>query len=217
MTMMKIGRLIKMLSLSACILTVTGCAVGNKHQYAGVTPSLTLESAYSTAVAVQDRRPYIIDHDKDEDFVGLQRGGFGNPFDVTTKSGNPLATDIRNAIITALKKRDIYATPVDIKPTAPEVDAKKALVSAGADRALFLRMDEWKADTYTNTALHYDMHLSVLDRQGSLLAESAQEGEDDLGGSAWNPPAHAESAVPVAFKHILENLLNDPKVMAALR
>ena len=212
-----VARLIKALSLSVCILTVAGCAVGNKHQYAGVTPSLTLESAHSTAVAVQDHRPYIIDHDKDEDFVGLQRGGFGNPFDVTTKSGKPLATDIRNVIISALKKLDINATPVDIKPTMPEANAKQALLAAGTDRALFLRMDEWKADTYANTALHYDMHLSVLDRQGGLLAESSQVGEDNLGGSAWNPPAHAESAVPVAFKRILENLLNDPKIVNALR
>lgn len=70
--------------------------MGNKHQYIGSDPELLVTTTYATAVAVQDRRPYVLDGDKDADFVGIQRGGFGNPFDVITTSGRPLARHVRD-------------------------------------------------------------------------------------------------------------------------
>jgi hypothetical protein len=83
------------------LLGLSGCAVGNQHQYAGVAPDLTLKATHSVAVVVVDRRPYVVSGDKDPDFVGLQRGGFGNPFDVTTASGKALASDIADDVTAA--------------------------------------------------------------------------------------------------------------------
>ncbi|MGH8534209.1 MAG: hypothetical protein ACREV1_16215 [Gammaproteobacteria bacterium] len=67
-------------------LVLVGCAFGRKQDYLQAHPVLELTHKARLAVGVQDRRPYILDHDKDEDFVGLQRGGYGNPFDVGTQS-----------------------------------------------------------------------------------------------------------------------------------
>ena len=77
-------------------LTVSACAIGNQHQYAGVAPNVTAQTNLPLAIGVQDRRLYILDGTKTEDFVGVQRGGFGNPFDVTTATDGPLAADIRD-------------------------------------------------------------------------------------------------------------------------
>jgi hypothetical protein len=147
----------------------------------------------------------------------VQRGGFGNPFDVTTESGKALATDMRDTIVAALKKRDIAATPVDVSAKASDAEAKQLLLAVSADRSLLLRLMEWKADTYQNTALIYDVRLSVFDGTGALIAENSVRSRDDLGGSFMNPPAHAKTAVPAAFRRILESLLNAPAVLAAMR
>jgi hypothetical protein len=204
------------LAVSLILALSTGCAVGNKHQYAGVAPNLTVETSRTTAVAVQDRRPYVLDGDKDPKFVGIQRGGFGNPFDVTTESGRPLANDMCQAIVAALKKRNVAATPVDVLPKATDDEAKQVLLTASADRQILIRLIEWKSDTYQNTALIYDVRLSVFDAGGKLLVENARQGRDDLGGG-FIAPSHAKEAVPEAFRRIFEELLNEPKVLAALQ
>ena len=66
-----------------------------------------------------------------------------------------------------------------------------------------------------NTALIYAVTLRVLDMDGRVLAEKNLIGRDNLGSSFWNPPAHAKTAIPAAFKAKLEALLNSPDVLAA--
>jgi hypothetical protein len=145
------------------LIASSGCAVGNKHQYADATPNLQIENGHATAVSVQDRRPYVLDGDKDPDFVGVQRGGFGNPFDVTTASGKPLAADMSEAVVAALKKKNLTAVAVSVAPDATDAAIKEIIVSAPAERLLNIKLLEWKSDTYQNTALIYHVELSVLD------------------------------------------------------
>jgi hypothetical protein len=91
------------------------------------------------------------------------------------------------------------------------------LTALETERALLLTLHEWKSDTYMNVGLTYDVTLAVLERAGIVLAERRLSGRDNLGGSFWNPPAHARDAVPRAFKAKIEELLNDAAVVAALR
>ena len=197
-------------------LLVSGCAIGNQHQYAGVVPNVSAQTARSLAVAVQDRRPYIVDGSKTEDFVGVQRGGFGNPFDVTTATDGPLATDIRDSVAAAFRNKGAQVTPVALKPTLRAAEVAQALTQTGRDRALLITLSEWKSDTFMNTALVYDVTARVLDGNGRTLADSRISGRDDLSGSL-DSPGHAKTAVPIAFRSKFEQLLNDPKVATALR
>ncbi len=71
-----------------------GCAVGNTYEYRLPRLPLSVQGNSAIGLAVTDQRPYILDGDKDPNFVGLQRGGYGNPFDVTTASGRPMAEDM---------------------------------------------------------------------------------------------------------------------------
>jgi len=209
---LKFGRIVIALLLLG---SLGGCAVGNHQQYNGVVPALTVTGQKSVAVAVVDNRPYVVDGDKDPDFVGLQRGGFGNPFDVGTDSRKPLAMDLTDNIVTALKQRGLAAEPVLVKPGTPVASVVTA--AAGKERALVLELREWKSDTYTNTALIYDVELKVCDGAGKPLATASKQGDDDLGGNLMDPPGHAKDAVPPAIKAILESLLNAPQIVKALQ
>jgi hypothetical protein len=205
------------LRLCLLLLGLGGCAIGNQHQYAGVAPDLTLKATHTVSVLVVDSRPYVVNGAKDPDFVGLQRGGFGNPFDVTTASRKALASDIADDIVAALQKRNIQSAAVAVKPGTPAKEALKAAAGAGKDRGLVVDLREWKSDTYTNTALTFDVQATVCDASGDPLATVARQGDEDLGGSLMNPPGHAKDAVPPAFKKTMESLLNAPEIIAALQ
>tara|TARA_A100001037_G_C14924371_1_gene533143 strand:+ start:189 stop:476 length:288 start_codon:yes stop_codon:yes gene_type:complete len=73
--------------LAICILS-GGCAVGVQHSYSAADTKfdITADSRVTVAVAMHDRRPYIVSGDKAGNFVGLQRAGFGTPCDLTTES-----------------------------------------------------------------------------------------------------------------------------------
>jgi hypothetical protein len=197
-------------------LAASGCAVGNKHNYT-MAPDLAVQGSRSVAVAAQDARPYVVSAEKTPNFVGLQRGGFGNPFDVTTESGRPLAEDFAAAIAASLSRRGYKATTVAVAPSTGGADARSLAAQAGAERVALVSIHEWKSDTYQNTALLYEVVLRVFDANGTELANNRVTGRDNLGGSAWNPPDHARGAVPVAYRRKLEELFAAPAVRDSLR
>ena len=61
-----------------------------------------------------------------------------------------------------------------------------------------------------NVALYYYALLEVGDPTGTVLATVQIEGKDNLGGSAWNPPAVAKAGAPRALKEKLERLPYEP-------
>src|SRR3546814_17022357 len=109
-----------------------GCAVGNTHRYDLGDAQFQVNSSKSIAVAVVDVRPYVLDGDKAPDFSGLMRGGFGNPFDVTTDSGQPLSADFTASIVAALQRDGNAAVAVPIAPNTGEADARHPLLASGA-------------------------------------------------------------------------------------
>lgn len=197
------------------VAIAAGCAIGNKHGYAG-TADFGVQGARAVAVATQDLRPYVVAKEKTPDFVGLQRGGFGNPFDITTESGKALAEDFSATIARSLERKGFKSTVVVVAGQA-DADPRALVQRAGAERLAMVTIREWKTDTYQNTGLYYDLTLRVFDSAGAELASNTVNGSDDLGGSFMNPPAHAKSAVPVAFQKKLEQLFATESVSASLR
>lgn len=195
---------------------LNGCAVGNKHTYHDVILDIEGSGSETLAVSTIDLRVYVKNGDKTPDFVGLQRGGFGNPFDVTTASGKSLAEDINNTLETSLNKQGFNVIPVIASNTDTITNVITKMTGSGANRMLLLILNEWKSDTYNNTALIYNVTLRVMNDAGNKLVEKSIAGRDDLGGDLINPPSHAKKAVPAAFKQKLEALINDEKVLAAL-
>ena len=190
----------------------SGCAVGNKYNYSNVMADIATPGNSSVSVATHDQREYVVSGAKAPQFIGLQRGGFGNPFNVSTQSNRPLADDITDNITASLSQKGFKAMPVAVSfSDKPEAVLEKAK-AANADRIVLLTLNEWKSDTYANVALQFNVTMSVYDKDGKKLAGKTIEGRDNLGGSSWNPPAHARKALPAALKEKLEQLLNSPEI-----
>ena len=198
------------------LLSLAGCAVGNRYAYNDVVADIHASGSKTVGVAVHDQRPYVRDGTKDPDFVGLQRGGYGNPFDVTTASEQPLAGDMTQTLVSSLAKKGYNAVAVEVTKTDNGDAAWRKLIATNADLLILLTLNEWKSDTYMTTTLYYYVTMRMRDQDGKDLAEQKLKGKDNLGGDAWDPPSHAREAVPQAFKAKVEELLNNTDVAAAL-
>ena len=172
----------------------------------GVAPSGTV------AVAVHDIRPYITSRQKEESFAGQQRGGYGNPFDLKTPNNVPLATEMRDSLVKALKARGASATPVNASPFEQANAVRSRLQEAKARRAVLVVLREWKTDTMMRTDFLYDTTVHVFDEAGRELASNTLRGTDALGYSQ----AGGET-ITKATAAKLDALFADPRVAGALR
>jgi hypothetical protein len=86
-----------------------------------------------------------------------------------------------------------------------------------ADRSLLFVIKKWESDTYMNIGLDCEIELTVFNAEMEKLASATVAEYKDLPGSAWDPPSAARKEVPLAFKKVLEALLNDPKILLAIQ
>ncbi|HEY7322582.1 MAG TPA: hypothetical protein VIE89_33880 [Candidatus Binatia bacterium] len=207
------------MKLISLILTLAGfllngCAVGQKFDYAASIINVdSLTPAHSAAVAVLDQRVYIRNGDKKESFVGLSRGGYGNPFDVRTASGLPLASEMATAVVAALRTKGIQAEALTVRPTDGSSQARQALIQAGLDRALLFTLTEWKTDTMMRTGLSYDVTLEVFDRTGKRVARKQLFGKEVSGASILS----AEKDAQKWFASKVAELFQDDAIAGSLR
>jgi hypothetical protein len=207
----------KIAGIVAIAFALTGCAVGNQHVYTAEIPQFSVSGARSVAVGTEDARPYVVSKAKAPGFVGLSRGGFGNPFDVSTASGEPLANDFSATIARSLQQKGFKSTVVNVGELGSKPDARALVSRASADRLALITINEWKSDTFMQTALAYEVTLRVYDAEGKQLATNRIVGKDNLGGDAINPPGHAKTAVPPAYRRKLEQLFDSEAVIDSLR
>lgn len=200
----------------ALMSSAAGCAINNQYAYDQARPGLVAAGTQSVAVATVDRRPYVINGDKAPDFVGLQRGGYGNPFDVTTTSGKALADDLTTSVAGSLDTQGYDVQTVSTSAGATDDDTIEALKGTGAAKLVFLTLNELKSDTMVNVRYLYDLTLQVRDGNGDLLAETTAKGDEKLGGSVINPVKVANEKVPEAARTTLESLFNSPAIVKAL-
>jgi hypothetical protein len=204
------------LLLVAAALILAACAVGRTASYADAAVNIQGATVSNVALAlgVQDRRPYVVSGNKPEKFVGLQRGGFGNPFDVNTSSGSAVASDLRDSIARGLKAKGYNVTAVSLAPADSNDAVKRKLADARGKRSALVVINELKSDSYMNSSVAYNMTLTVLDERGNAVATHSVRGEDNVSGSGMIAD---EGKITQHVGRKLEELFSDPKVIAALR
>ena len=201
-------------AIVAVSVVLGGCAFGRTYSYSDASVNIpnAASGSGSVALAVQDRRPYVLSGNKPEKFVGLMRGGFGNPFDVNTQSGGPLSTEIRDSLARSLKAKGYNVTAVNVDPRESSTDARRRLAGS-ASKAVLVTLNEWKSDTMMNTAIHYDASIAVLGPKGEELATNSVKGLDNIGNAGISPG----ETIAAALGRKLESLFDNEKVVAALR
>lgn len=196
-----------------------GCAVGNKYNFSDVKADLQVESpkVKHIAVATSDQRKVVISGECAPTYVGMQRAGFGNPWRVNTESGLPLADDVTKAVTESLSKKGYNSLPVYVKYTDDQSKILELLKERKTERTLLLIIKKWESDTFMNIGLDYEIELTIYNEELIKLASASIAENKSLPGSFWDPPTAARREVPIAFKKVLETLLNDSKVLLAIQ
>ncbi|MDK9707200.1 MAG: SHOCT domain-containing protein [Desulforhopalus sp.] len=211
---MKCNLVRSVLALALLTFCIQGCA--NQFSYSNTNVSFAATGSGKLAIATHDQRPYIVSGKKSPDFIGLVRGGYGNPFDVTTASGKSLSEEITGALAASFQKSGFTTVPVAISHSENDKAIKDKILAAKSDKAVLFVVKEWKSDTLVNTALLFDLSLQVLDGSANIIVERQIGGNDDLGGSTFNVYKHSHTAVPKAFQAKLEEIINSPEIQMAL-
>jgi hypothetical protein len=118
-------------------------------------------------VEVEDRRPFVVDGDKDPYYIGHYRGGFGNPWDVTTASDRALAEIMQEDLVQELAALGFPGG------------------AASPDRSLLIEIRDFKFDSYVNGEFWYELEVTVFDENKNQLASSSLKDDAVIDGSAW--------------------------------
>lgn len=201
---------VTILIVSASLLT--GCAVGNKYDIRQARAVAPVGSS-TVAVGGVDEREYLKRGEIEPEYVGMTRGGYGNPFRVKTATKHPFAEEAAGVVAASLGSR--VRGPVRSYSSADA--ALHALRSGGAQRLVLLRVKAWESDTLINTSIDVDLVLEVYNAGGKLLASSSDKAYRDLGGNIASPPMHARKVVLAELGRSLTRLMEQPSVANALK
>jgi hypothetical protein len=193
-----------------------GCAFGKHLAYDQTVPRVVQGAPMSLALAVEDERPSVLMGGR-PDFVGVSRGGFGNPFDVTTASGQALARDFAASIRAGLEAAGYRVIPVTVSNGTRPDQVARLLGHAGAERLLAIKIVAWKSDTLVHTSVDFELRARAFGAAGQPLGSAAVvSGREVLGGDFISPFGHAEAVVPRLYRAKLEQLLNHPGIVRGL-
>lgn len=192
-------------------------AFGNKHPYNEVSIGCKINSSKSIAIAVHDQRSYVMDSGKTPDYCGNMRSGVGIPYDIHTKSGIPVAAEMENIICNAMIKNGNTVQKVATSHAQKTEQVIENLKITNADRLIYIKMLEWKTDTYMKADLYCLMQLFAYNSTGELIAETTvKASREAFGGSFWNPKKAARKGALKALKLKLEALINDDTIIKTL-
>lgn len=198
------------------ILFAIGCG-SRTIKYNATLNDLKCASARSVAIAVLDERPYVLKNQKDPNYVGLMRGGYGNPFDMWTESGAPLADDMLSTVSDSLSARGFTVTPVKTT-TADSINTViSRLKDTHAERLLLIDMKEWYSDylpeafAAERSTLFVNLEITVLDRNQKKLAKNNWQEVLNL------PSGWPYDTIPDIYQNKISKLIDDARICGALK
>lgn len=204
----------KWLLMASAAASLAGCySVGYDAKV--VVPE---KGTIKIAVATVDERPYVLNHRNPPDYVGIIRGGFGNPFNRHTDDGKPLADDFDETMVKSLVDNGFAALAVATPPAADADQAMALLKQSGALRLVLLELRDWQSDTFINPTMNLDYTFHVYDASGRELASITEHKDQDIkGGSFFNPVGRSDDLIVAFYQDEIDSWFSDPKVEAALR
>ena len=217
--------MLRAISAAFVALLLNACAFGNSSDYQSAKPALQVTTTKEIALGTHDQRPEVLSGNRSLTFTGNMRSQADVPWGVHTKSGRPLADDFSTAIASGLVEKNIQVTVVSIPAKDSREQAIKALLDQGKPRALLVSIDEWETDQHVNMSVKFAIRADVFDSSGAELAtnDGVAYGlvRDPMKSEGYFTIKHpatvgAEKASTIA-QQVLQRLLNDPKIVAALQ
>jgi len=191
---------------------VSGCAFGNRTDYRGVSNfPFNYNGETHIFIVAHDERPYVLNRDKKPQFVGLSKSIYGIPYNVSTGSNRPLASDFGEMITNTMKNYKINATQIELpfdKNTSSIFSSENLPPES---KVMIFQIKEWKTEAHFRVGIHYNIELATYNNSGNKLADTSINGFDYFN---QNNPKRANLAV--AYADIVGGLINNPDIISSL-
>ena len=208
-------RTIRNCGLLVAAAVLTACSYAMPYEGTVALPEV---GNMKLAVATVDERPYVLNGKNPPEYVGIIRGGFGNPFNRDTDDGKPLADDVSSSIVQSLAAKGYQVIVVSTPPASNPDAALRSLQQSGAHRLILLELRDWQSDTMINPTVNYDVTLHVYDSSGRVLASVSDAKNQDLkGGNFFNTVGSSKDLVYQFYEHKIVEWFSNPQVEAALQ
>ncbi len=153
-------------------------------------------------LVVTDLRPYVTHARKFPFYLGIVRGGYGNPIDVFNKQKRSLAEQMKGDL-----RQELLSLGM--------VEASGAAVPQ-----LSVRIHDWNFDSAVSSRFWYDVEVSVTTPDGKLLANNRAEDTkilDNTNVFTGGIPA-MQKAMPAFYAELIHKLIrDDPAILTALQ
>lgn len=153
------------------LLSLAACSNGRKIDYSQAYPEVPQTFAKSVEVQVIDDRPYVLSGNKKGHFVGLIRGSYYIPYDVNTRSGEPLAQELQKSLLGGFERKGVKARAVD---------SKISQASSADAMLLSIRVREWKSESFMGVVLTHALTADVFNSRGQRLASVPLQGSSTV-------------------------------------
>lgn len=198
-------RTIKLVILLALVVILCSCGGGAAFNRTENIQSAWPVISYSTdnqiIIQVIDKRPDVLSKKVNPTYVGVMRGGFGNPFNMKTESGQPLADDIAISINNGFKNAGIKAEVYN---------GMHANISNKIKyRRLELTIYEWECDYFKTADFKYNLALTASNSDGKILASVTNLNIDDKNITVPSPIE--------AGRYALSKILNSESIIRAVK
>lgn len=153
------------------LLSLAACSNGRKIDYSQAYPEVPQTFAKAVEVQVIDERPYVLSGNKKGHFVGLIRGSYYIPYDVNTRSGEPLAQELQKSLLGGFERKGVKARAVN---------SKVSQASSADAMLLSIRVREWKSESFMGVVLTHALTADVFDSRGQRLASVPLQGSSSV-------------------------------------
>jgi hypothetical protein len=170
-------------------------------------------------VAVQDKRPYVLSGEKNENFIGIANEtlftGLVPVFvDHNTFSMKPLANDF-SILLSKYTKEKIPNMNVTDLPISNSVDDSISyIIKNNADVYILFFINDFQTKShYSNSEFIYDFEFFVFDSTGDLITTIKQNDSVNISGTV---PGTGRGKVDLKLIEIYNNFFNDKQLIAVI-
>jgi hypothetical protein len=198
-------RIVLIVSLSALALAPMPCLAADYH----LRLEYTLPEAHASAdangtpvaVVVEDKRDFVVSHDKVPAHLGHYRSLAGVPWDVDNENEIAVADQFRS----------------DLEKELQDLGFRKGDAATGV--TLAVTIVQFDFNTQVNGRLTFDLRVVAKAADGHVLASNQFEDSRVIKGSFLLGPIGAmKREVPVIYSEIIRKIVReDPVMLAALR
>lgn len=208
------------------LLLISGCTL-SKATMEERTPDLKYTTSNTIALAIVDNRPFILNGDKDENFEGIGRGGYGIPFDFVKQRDDSkvlFTARFADVVARALKNAGSHVVVTTIHKGSSNQDAIAALLAVPFATGLVINVQNSRIDAGgVRWSYFYDYEVLVVDSKGVVVVTKKYSGEDlDFqreiyhAGSAKGKTYEFPAILDIEYKSRIAELLSDSDTAKAL-